>query len=420
MGVFIDFMEKLLKVDKNGNAVSDSGYTIMDADNPARAFWAYQLGVNVACERYAALISKCEFKTYIDGKEAKKDNYYVLNVEPNPYQSAAEFRRLLIKHLILSPDHDALIVMRNNNKKTDMYVADEFTKNPVNLLGPTYSNVMINLYGQTVQVTGTLSSKDTIYIKYSNTELASIFAAMQNLYDELIENAKKAGTYRQKYILNIDQQAQGSPNFNEYMQRLLNEQFNAYIKGDNAVIPLYSGMKVEQTSAGADLGQNASIANKSVNAQVDEILAKVGLAFNIPRSVMLGEYEADDLDQMLNFCIDPMAELITEAFNRCWYGENLFSKGTYCRMDTTKARHWDVVTVANTASKAISSGVYSINDLRAVNGDEPLDPEIGDLHFITRNYAVISEYLTEQEAWTLTTNNNSNVPPADDEKGEEQ
>ena len=225
---------------------------------------------------------------------------------------------------------------------------------------------------------------------------------MQNTYYQLIVNAEKAGSYRMKYVLSMDSTAENNPNFEEDLQDILDVQFAKFMKGENAVLPLYSGMKLDQPSAGADLGQNASVANKSVDTQIDETITKVGLAFNIPKSVMLGEFETEDIDPFLMFCLNPIAELITQAFNRKWYGKDDVMKGTKCKLDTKQARNYDLISISNPINKIISSGVYTINEVRKELGENKINPEIGDIHWITQNYAVIGNYVNDPEKHVQT------------------
>lgn len=396
---FMSFLEHLFFEDNDNNVELNTKSISFDRKT-LDELWATRLALNITAERYGALLSKCEFKTYINGKVTRGDNWYTLNVRPNPNQSAAEFKKQIARKLIMSPTHDVLIVCLDKvgTRRQCMYVAESFKRSELQMFESSFTDVTISTHSdETYQLRGIFSGDKAIYFKLTNKELDVIFSAMRAQFARLAYNAEKAGTYRQKYVLSVDQTAEAQQGFEENMQTLLDEQFNAFINGDNAVIPLYAGMKLDQTSAGADLGQNASIANKSVNAQVDEALIKIGLAFNIPESITMGRYEADDLDQMLVWCIDPMAQLITDAFNSRWYGERAVIGGTYCRLDTEGCRHFDLVTIAQLSNNAISSGVYSINNIREKAHEEPIDPAIGDVHWITRNYAVTGEYMNDPE-----------------------
>lgn len=418
MARITDYLENLLFGDKKEVNIN----TWTSADTDIQELWSYRLALNIAAERYGSLLSKCEFKTYINGKERKDDNYYVLNVEPNPNQSAAEFKKQLARKLILSPNHDALIVSLNlaGRKQPALYVADSFNRNDRQIYESIFSNVFLDVYEDGgYLLNGTFSGDKAIYIKYSNSELNGIFERLRLLYSQMIENAMQSGTYRQKYVLTMDATAEADGDFEEHLQSLLNEQFGAFIEGKNAVIPIYAGMKLEQTSAGSDLGQNASVANKSVNSQIDEALTKVGLAFNIPKNVMLGETDKLDIDNLLAFCIDPMANLITEAFNRKWYGLTGFQKNTYCRLDTTNVRHIDIVSVADISNGIISSGIYTINDVRKKLNEPEIDGDIGDVHFITRNYAVIGDSYLSDPTNSIVEDNTNQSNVKEDNKDEE-
>lgn len=422
-----DFLEKILFNGKNEftfepASSSDEDYTV----GYGSLLWAYRLALSVATERIGALISKCEIKTYIRGEETKADNWYLFNIEPNCNQSAAEFKKQIIRKLILNPGHDCLIVELSNigRKKSAFYVADDFTKDDSQLYDSIFKNVSVDVYedgGFTMQ--GVFTGNKAIYLKYQNAELNGIFSDMRRMYEYLVKNAMMAGSYRQKYVLSMDQTAEAQPNFEEHMQSLLNDQFKAFMEGQNAVLPLYSGMKVDQLSAGSDLGQNVSTANKNVDTQIDECLTKVGLAFNIPKSIMLGDFEADDLEHMLTYCIDPMAALIEQGINRKYYGQSSVTDGTYVKMDTMRARHVDFVSVGTSASSAISSGVFSINDMRKKMGEAPLKDDLGDLHFITRNYAALKDSFFDDPTNVIAADGSadgtSNSPAAVQKKQEE-
>lgn len=399
MSIWRDFLDHLFGTDSKGKIVSLNSIT-MDEYQVYTELWAYRYALSIVAEHIGAILSRCDFKTYSNGEEQEKDMWYMLNVEPNPNQSAAEFRKQLVRELIFSPTHDALIVLLDNIGQTEkaMYVASEFSMDDKVLVQTGFSNVVVDIYGTGGYcLTGTFGGHKAIYIKYGNEQLESIFSEMMQMFSYLVKNAEKAGTYRQKYVLSMEDTAMNDPNFEENMQAILDEQFQAFIEGDNAVLPLYAGMKLNQVSAGSDLGQNASTANKSVTNAMDDAITKVGLAFNIPSSVMLGKYEADDLEHFLTFCIDPIADMITQAYNRKYYGKFGVLNGTKCLMDTKNCRHYDFMTISTAVNKIISSGVYTINEVRKQLGEPPIDPAIGDVHWITRNYAIVGDYVKDPD-----------------------
>ena len=59
-----------------------------------------EFAINVAINLIAGCISKCEFKTYLDNKEVKEDEYYMWNIEPNKNQNSSEFIQEFIYKLL--------------------------------------------------------------------------------------------------------------------------------------------------------------------------------------------------------------------------------------------------------------------------------------------------------------------------------
>ena len=47
--------------------------------------------------------------------------------------------------------------------------------------------------------------------------------------------------------------------------------------------------------------------------------------------------------------------------------------------------------MANSVEKLISSGCYSINEIRELLGEERVDEPFADKHFITKNFGEITE-----------------------------
>ena len=213
MARFIDFLENAIFGDKK--TVSLNALTI--DESVATELWSYKLALNIVAETYGTLLSKCEFKTYIKGEERKEGNYYLLNVEPNPNQSAPEFKKQLMRRLILNPDHDALVINLNmpaSQTKQALYVASDFQKSDMQLYEATFTNVSVDVFEDGgIPIKGFYSGDKAIYIKYTNSQLTEIFNQMRELYSELIENAVKSGTYRQKYVLSMDQTATADPQF---------------------------------------------------------------------------------------------------------------------------------------------------------------------------------------------------------------
>ena len=97
-----------------------------------------------------------------------------------------------------------------------------------------------------------------------------------------------------------------------------------------------------------------------------------------------------DTDTFLTFCIDPLADLISEEITRKRYGARLFASGSYLAVDTAATLHEDIFEVAEKIDKLIASGAFCIDELRQALGKEPLNEWWSRKHWITKNYEQIA------------------------------
>ena len=72
-----------------------------------------ELALHIGISYIANTLSKCEFKTYENGKEVKDMLYYRLNVSPNPNENSSQFINKFIEKYYY--DGHALLVKNNNN-----------------------------------------------------------------------------------------------------------------------------------------------------------------------------------------------------------------------------------------------------------------------------------------------------------------
>jgi len=365
--------------------------------NDVANIWRYQYAQQIVAELYGSLLSKCEFKTFVKDKFVKADNYYKFNYEPNPNQSSSEFMKQLANKLITNCE--ALIVQTSDG---NFYVADSYTKGNRQLVETYFTNVVVDLYNSPdvmpYQLEGTFSGENAIFVRYANSEALRLISKMNEMYSQLAENVKNSGSNKIKYALKIDTNAVSGVDidYDAQIKKLVNDDFKKLVSDNNAIIPLVNGFDLTVLNQANNNSQNASISSKNVNELLEQTLTMVGHIYNVPKSFMLGTYEENDLDHFLTFGLDPFADLIGEAINRKFYNKKNVLEGTYLTVDTKKVKHFDIMTVSDAINKMISSGAFSINEVRLMLDEKPIDAEIGDTHWITRNYAVVGDYLTEQ------------------------
>jgi len=101
-----------------------------------------------------------------------------------------------------------------------------------------------------------------------------------------------------------------------------------------------------------------------------------------------------DLQNMFfTFALDPVREIIEAEVNKKTYRYSDYEKKNYCAIDKNDIVHTDVFDIADKIDKLISSGFYCIDEAREKVGEEPLNTEFSQQHFMTKNYAIIEEIL---------------------------
>lgn len=357
----------------------------------------YKYAQHIVAELYGSLLSKCEFKTFVRDKLVKGENYYKFNFEPNPNQSSCEFLKQLAYKLIT--DLEALIIQTDDG---NFYVADEYKKGDRQLTETWFSDVVVDLYQdgdvKAYKLEGVFKGEKAIFIKYANREALGLMKRMNQTYDDLVENVRNSGLSKLKYLLKIDTAAANGTDvdYNKEIERIVNQDFNALVGENNAIMPILNGFDLSVLNPSNNNSQNSTIASKNINELFEDVLYLVGHIYNVPKSFMDGSYEENDLDNFLTFGMDPFATLIGEAVNRKFYGKKEILEGTYIYLDTKKVKHFDILSVSNAINKLISSGVYSINEVRTMLDEKPIEGDIGDTYWITRNYAVVGDYIQEQ------------------------
>lgn len=340
------------------------------------AFWT-------CVNKIANALSKCEFRTYYHHEPVKKGEYYLWNIEPNRNQNASAFLTKLIGKLYLN--NEALVVESSGQ----LYVADDFQKTVYALYDYQFTGVTVDdfTFGKTFY------QNEVLYFQLNSLDMRQLVNLLYASYNELLQYA--ANAYRKsrgsRGILDIDAQAQAEDDFSDTLQELMTNYFKKFFESENAVLPLYDGYKYTELQSKT----YSSESTRDIKALADDIFDFTARAFSFPPSLAKGDVQDTEkaTDELLTFCMDPLARMLEKEINRKRNGMAGFLAGNYLWIDTTAVKHIDIFDIAAPVDKLISSGIYSINDIRRVIGEAPIDEEWAKTHFITRNYGVVTEIL---------------------------
>ena len=340
------------------------------------AFWS---AVNLV----ANAVSKCEFKTFLNGKETKGREYYLWNVEPNRNQNSSVFLHKLIAQLYRK--NECLVIEQNGQ----LLVADDFVRTPYALYDDKFTQVTVEDF--TFQKT--FFQADVLYFKLSECNMRRVTAGLFESYSKLITYSMKAyqrsrGT---KGIFKYDTLPVAGTAERAAFDALINEKIGKWLSGDNAALPLGRGQDWKEL----EHKTYASESTRDIRAMIDDVSDFTAKAFGIPPVLLRGDVQdtSKATDQLLTFCIDPLTDMLSEEINRKRNGYAGFSQGTYLQIDTKAIKHVDLLSVSTAIDKLIASGAFCINDIRKLVGEEPINEDWANQHFMTKNYSTVADLL---------------------------
>lgn len=342
------------------------------------AFWT-------CVNKIANALTKCEFKTYIKNKEVKEKEYYIWNIEPNKNQNAAAFLTKLIGNLYRN--NEALVI----EEKGELYVADSFSKEEKALLEYEFTNVTVDNFSFQKK----FYQSQVLYFTLNSENVRSLLNGMYESYKTLMTYAMKSyqKSRGSRGILDIDAMAEAKENFSETFTDLMSKHFKKFFDSENAVLPLFDGYSYMDLSQSSKTYSTES--TRDIKALADDIFDFTARALSFPPSLAKGDVQdtSKATEELLTFCLDPLARILEKEINRKRYGLLGFRNGNRVRIDTRAAKHYDLFDIAAPVDKLISSGLFTINDILKIMGEPEIEEEWAKQHFITKNYATIQEVL---------------------------
>ena len=334
----------------------------------------------------ANAIAGCEVKTFEKEKEVKKENYFELNIEPNPNQNGSRLWHSAIEKML--NEDEALIVSVANQ----LHIAESYNCECYPIRGNVYSNVTISGEGgHNLLLNRRFTEKEVIRIKLNDRKIKHIIDNLAMDYQELLNIATK--NYKDlnsvKYKLVLDSVKTERENFQEVFNKRVKSQLNNFINNPNGLYIQYRGYELEREVAQSTVNVDDCIKIR------EEIFQSVAKGFNIPIALVIGDGTRNTnvnqlVYQFLTFCIDPLADMISKELTRKIYpGYDNFSKGNYVLLDTNTILHMDIIEASNGVDKLLADGIMTRNEIRKILNLPKADDEYGDKFFITKNYELM-------------------------------
>jgi len=345
-----------------------------------------ELAIQSCVNLISNAVSRGEFLTYEKGKEVRKGNYYLFNVEPNQNKSASKFWRDVVGKLVYK--NKCLVVQVNDM----LYVADSFDVDEYAFLENIYKNIVVGDY----RLAGTYKESQVFRFELHNEKIKTIIDGLYASYSELIAASKShyQKNNARRGSLDIPTNYPQSEKAQSDLTDLLDIRFKRFFDATGgAVLPLSNGMKY--TELASNIGVKGGAEGRDVKAFIDDAFDFVAIGFQMSPQLLRGSV-ADTgkaFTDFLTLCIGPLAELITDEVNRKMYGKAAYLERSYIKLDTSRIRAADIKDIASALDILVRVGAYNIDDCLKALGMEPLNTPESQARFMTKNYAPVGEVM---------------------------
>ncbi len=342
-----------------------------------------KLAVDASINLISNAVARSDFLTFQEGIENRSENYYLFNVEPNKNKTSSKFWRDVIHKLVY--DNECLIIQNDGM----LYVADSFSVKRYAFL----ENIYEEVYVENLRLKEKFKEADVLHLELHNEKIRNVLDGLYSSYAKLINASMshyKANNSR-RGILKIPTSYPQTDEAKQNLEKLLNTQMKRFFNAENgAALPLSNGMEYEELAS--NIGVKGSSEGREIRHFVDDIFDFVAIAFQIPPQILKGNVADTDkaVDNLLTFCINPIAELISDEINRKMYGKKNYLERTYMKVDTSRIKSINMKDIAGSLDILFRIGAHNINDnLRALGREEINEPWAKE-HYVTKNYEKIN------------------------------
>lgn len=342
------------------------------------AFWA--------CVRIVSnAISRVRWRTFVHGDEELRDDYYKLNLRPNRNQNSSEFYRELIGKLFSR--NEVLVIV--DPIEGHWMIADDYTKHVRGVADTYFTDVVVNEF----EFMKTFFMSEVFFLELANEDIKRLLDSVYTDYAELLEISRRS--YRtlrgRKGVINIDAFRGGTAEEQQAEIDMVAKNFRKMFESENGFTLLEKGKSYQDLSSSTQRTEST----RDIQAVVEDIYALYAKAFGIPVVILQGQVAGleDAVNYLVQFGIEPIVDLIRTEWTTKLYGKAGFMAGSELRADTSRIKSMSLKEMGAHGDKLVSSGIYSVNELR-IKMDEPLiDEDWADKHWMTLNYQ-----RAEQEA----------------------
>lgn len=329
----------------------------------------------------ANAVGKCEVREFRGGRQQRGPEWYLWNVQPNRNQSASAFWHKLVAKAY--SEGEALIVKEPYGD--GIVVADAFD---IDDERPVYAYKNIQVGKRKID---RLTEAEVLYIRPNWKNIEPLIRKMSDSFLKLMASSMQNCLFNsgQHWKVHVDQVLTADDEWRENFTKMMEKQIKPFLNSASAILPEMDGYTYTQVS-----GNSAgAVKSDEIRNLIASIWAETSRAFLIPSALIAGNQQDTTVAnrQFLTDVIDPLARMIEQEANRKRFTMQEYLAGDRLTVDTSAIVHFDVFSNAANVEKIIGSGLKSVNELRALIGDSPIDEEWADRHFMTKNIGTTTE-----------------------------
>ena len=261
---------------------------------------------------------------------------------------------------------------------------------------PEYSSTRQNEYRGVVidnyMFNKTFYEKDVLHLRLNHVDIKPVIDGLYRSYFRLVSAAVKNYLWGrgQHWKVHVNQLVQGGDNWAQEFQKMIEAQVKPFIESGGAILPEFDGYAYENVGGSAG---NSLSDTRDIRALVEDIFDFTARGFLIPPVLINGTVQGteDANTRFLTNCIDPLCDQLQEEITRKRYGFDLWSKGSFVRVDSSSIIHFDIFANAANVEKLVGSGAYTINDVRRAANQPAINEPWANEHFMTLNIAKMGE-----------------------------
>ncbi|MER2226131.1 MAG: phage portal protein [Carnobacterium sp.] len=396
------------------SSITLKDFTMVYENDAKYKNYALQIAIN----KLADALALCEFQTFEKGKPVKKDNWYLFNVEPNKNQNQSEFWSKVIYKMVYD-DNGALVIW---SKDDELVVVDDYDVTEFAFYENIYSNIV--LPGD-YKLIGTRTESEVFHFKLHNSKIKEVVSSVYDDYGKLIAgtirnynrgNAIKMkltiGALFQQFKNNIIEKEDGTKitEYDQTMNDLFENRFKGVFTDQDSVTPFEEGLNLDQISATPGNTKSGSVTTRDISATFEDIRDMVADAFGIPRGILKGDTaDNEGMHKMfVNYPVRSLADNLQNEINRKYYKKANVLNGNKLKIQTNTINTHDPVEFANAAEAFFRIGAYSTNMILEKTGEEPIDEDWADEHYVTKNYERTDDLKGGDKTNEAKTNDESN------------